>query len=155
MINTVRQRIVDAIKTAVQGAAGGRIGVVLMPEDDLGAVAGVLAGGQCAVELYLGDDDVVENERSSLEEATFEVALVIHLPAQIIATAGGAVAAAHDINGELYTLYATDGQWGGLAIKTRWIGFGGVYIDEQLGLSTVHGMRITYRFRLGSPETAA
>ena len=158
MINTVRQRIIDAIKEALTGAASGRIQRVFMPGEDFGPISAIVAAGKCAVELYVGDDVVPGEERSGIEQATFDVALVIDMPKATSDDAGGSMQLAHDINAEIYKLYATadgsGGQWGGLALRTTWQGFGGVYVSD-FGPATVHGMSVTYRFRLGDPESAA
>lgn len=155
MINTVRARIIAAIKTGIAAAGSGRVGRVIMPGGDVSAISSTLSLEKFVVEVFIGDDEKGA-PRPNIEEQTFDVGLVIHMPQSELAGKEPSEVAA-DINGDLYQVYAADetvGQWGGLAMKSELLAFGDVYLSDGGTIITVQGFSVTYRFKRGNPAEA-
>lgn len=155
MINTVRARLVAAIKAAILAAGSGRVGRVVMPGGDVKAIQSTLSLGKFVVEIYIGDDEKGA-PKPNLEEQTFDVGLVVHIPESELAGKEPSEVAA-DINGDLYLAYAANestGTFGGLAVTSELNAFGDVYISDLGTIVTVQGFKVLYRFARGNPAEA-
>lgn len=156
-MSTVRERIIDAIVTAIGGIGG--IGAVIdagRRDDGAGQeIVTALANETYAVELALLDDDRDEPGSSyQIEAVRMQVVAIVHMPT-VLPDGLQPYQAAARIHELIRKLYAVDGSWGGLAVSTTNLGGGGVGIHEDMGtVCTASVFEIMYRYLLADGEVA-
>ncbi len=164
MVNTVRKRILDEVKTRI--GATPSFGLVRDAADILAGetpkqIAKALAEGKFVHELLIMDDVGLDPQDAfNLDAWSFDVFDLITIPDSVIAGGRTPYDVAADIHAEVYRTYADAADpggkqsWGGLAESTTCIGGGGIAIAENGMRETVSAFRIKYRHAYGDPATA-
>lgn len=156
MDNTVRQRLLEAVRTAIAGMAG--VGLVLdaaarLDGEPLPEISAALADKKHVVELVVLDDEKDEaHDAVDVEAFSFVVAAIVHLPDDL--EGKNPADAASSIYADLYVLCTADRSWGGLGLDTRPEGGGGVAISDIGTRETAAAFRIFYRHTAGNPTEA-
>jgi len=168
MSDTVRERILDAIVTAIDAIdTPYAMGKIIDAADPAPDVAATFAAGELIAEITPQSDRTIdaEGERSGwgVEVFRFDVIVVVHVPESLIAAAGKPRRqVATEVHFALYGLYSAKddpenaGTWGGLALKTKALGGGGYGFSALASdvLAVEHAFEVTYRYTWGDPEEA-
>lgn len=164
---TVKARIVSELLArlrahALVGVAVDAAAALAGESDD--AIAKAVTDGKFAAEVIVFDDRRANAETINLEDWSFDVAVIGHLPDDLKAgspTARAPHEVASDFDALVYRLYASADPssvlhtWGGVALETARTGGGGVAVGARGTRETISVMRITYRHTFGDPEVAA
>jgi hypothetical protein len=165
----VRARITASILAALATVTG--VGKVIAPglaseADELDAAA-QRDQGLATLRLFSAPDQTASREEPlhDIDVLTADYEVHVELPAIIPARDGETTPRTHealaaDLCASIYQLYATTSDpWNdgtSLVRRTDLIGgLGGLYLDEQGTLFSVHAFQVTYAVRRGDPYTPA
>ncbi|GMV26924.1 MAG: hypothetical protein AMXMBFR58_29550 [Phycisphaerae bacterium] len=159
---TVRERIQAEIVRRFEALAD--VGAIFEAAEDIEptAVAEITRGGEHVFEMVYGNDETPDPESAhrtlTLEPLSFEVAVLVHLKEDALEVGEKWSTRAADICAAIYGTYASPelGQWtppagAPLAIKTDYLGGGGVALSDRGTRTTLARFQVHYRHKYGDP----
>lgn len=152
---TTRERLLDAIQAVLDGLADVGLAVDAVAEEDE-QIGAILATDKHAIEWGLGDEDNTRLEETiGWETYTCDLVVVQYLAGKLRPDGQswqrfGAARHAAVVNAAL----ASDGQWpdddGSVAIGTRPVGGGLVFMSERNVRCVITHLEVTYRHAWGN-----
>lgn len=176
-MSTVRNQILREIKTRLEAATlGGRaVGLAvftdqLVQEEVAATISNTASTPKHVVEICVGEDEgpgtrgEASDEAIGIDRIAFIVLLVIHMaelpdPSQ---TSSSWTELAGEIHNDIYKLYTTVSgtpdqnaeSWGDLAIETRRMSGGNLFISDIGTRATTHLFEVVYRHTYGDGSVA-